>query len=179
VRYLAPVALFGGLLLGVFWNPPWWPFPHENNLSMTGLIRLHQAAGEYLEGTRPSAKVVTAWPLSDALRRPEFGYVRRPIMVEGIPDFRRSSVLRLAPGSFDILLLYSRNWEPPLSLLRLAPVERFSARYLDYEPRITATECEKLLSLKREVRWSHGGHWLEIWVPQGGGQLQSTGAGSS
>ena len=57
-------------------------------------------------------------PLSAALSRPEFGYVKAARRVREIPDFSESTVAGLERGQVEVFVLYSRQWDPPGSLLR-------------------------------------------------------------
>ena len=54
-------------------------FPYENNLAMVDFVRLQQEAAEYLEDHMADQRIATAWPFSDAVIHPEFGYVQRPL----------------------------------------------------------------------------------------------------
>jgi len=44
-----------------------------------GFVRLQQGAAEYLEDHMADQRIATAWPFSEAVINPEFGYVRRPL----------------------------------------------------------------------------------------------------
>src|ERR1700675_4543027 len=70
----ASIALVAaGLLAGLIFNPP-FPFPFENNLAMVDFVELQRTAAQFLEKTYPSRRFYTAWPLTQALRNPPFGY---------------------------------------------------------------------------------------------------------
>ena len=71
---------------GWFVNPP-YGFAPEDNLAYRDYIRLHQNAEEFLEARYPMARVLTAWPASDELKRPYLGYVTRPMRVVRIEHF--------------------------------------------------------------------------------------------
>ena len=110
-RTLSLIGLVLGLLFSLFVNPP-YPFPYENNLAMTDFVELHKSAGEYIEHHYPKETVYTAWPLTAALRRPEFGYVEKGLKTEETSDLHRSTLSRLDPARVHVLVLYSRTWEP-------------------------------------------------------------------
>jgi hypothetical protein len=156
------VALPAGLVFSLFWNPP-WPFPFENNLAAVDFVRLQADAATFVESTYPDAVVASAWPFPDALRRPEFGYVTRPMKVRGIEDFHRSSVLPLK-GGIDVLVVYSRTWEPRYGVLRSRAVLDFLTRYYYYEPQITREEIESQLGLVPVGRSDRRGQWIEIYA---------------
>jgi 4-amino-4-deoxy-L-arabinose transferase and related glycosyltransferases of PMT family len=162
-RRVSQVAMTAGLLGGLFWNPP-YPFPFENNLAVVDFVRLQQAAAEFVQTHYRDETIASAWPMPDALRRPEFGYVSRPMRVKGLEDFSRTSVM----GGADVLILYSRTWEPEWSLLRLAWVKAFLARYYLYQPQITPEEIYRDLGLLPVARWERRGQWIEVYAKDSG-----------
>ena len=156
------VALPAGLVFSLFWNPP-WPFPFENNLAAVDFVRLQADAAGFVESSYPDATVGSAWPFPDALRRPEFGYVTRPMNVRGIEDFHRSSVLPLK-DKVEVLVVYSRTWEPKYGILRSPKVIDFLTRYYYYEPQITREEIETQLGLVQVARSERRGQWIEVYA---------------
>ncbi|HBY61899.1 MAG TPA: hypothetical protein DEH78_18930 [Solibacterales bacterium] len=144
-RRLWQAALALGLAVSLFWNPPFWPFPHENNLAMVDFVRLQKDAAAYLEQRHAGRTVATSWPLTDALLRPEAGYVARPLHA-------------VAAERGEVTVVYSRDWDPPLSLFRLGPARALAERYFGYRaPR--RPEGARL-----ERRWERGGFWLEVYT---------------
>src|SRR5437867_2390563 len=118
-RAIGPVALIVAAAVSNFWNPP-YPFALEYHLAFTDFVKLHQTAAGYLEAHYPEAEVCTAWPLSAALRRPEFGYVKSPRHVRQIRDFTESSVSARGRQS---CRLAAQDWRPT-SLLVVAEIAR-------------------------------------------------------
>ncbi|HUS05584.1 MAG TPA: hypothetical protein VMZ52_04785 [Bryobacteraceae bacterium] len=160
-RNCSQVVMLGGLVGSLFWNPP-YPFPFENNLAMVDFVKLQQAAAEYVEHRYANHPVASAWPMSDALRRPEFGYVSRPMQVLGVEDFSPRHVAG-TKGS-DVFILYSRTWEPAWSVLRLGWAKDFLVRYYSYEPQVTAAEIYQDLKLLPVARWERRGQWIEVYA---------------
>jgi hypothetical protein len=152
-----------GLAAGLVLNPP-YPFPFENNLAMTDFVGLHQAAAAYIERGYPGETVYTAWPLTAALRNPQFGYVTRPVQATETSDLHRSTLSALDPKQVDVLVLYSRTWEPSWSLLKLVPVREFLGRFYQYEPQMTSTDCRNRLGLLPVMRWTRRGQWIELYA---------------
>ena len=144
-----------------FWNPP-YPFPLENNLAFTDFVRLQQTAAGYLEERYPAAEVSTAWPLSAALARPEFGYVKARRQVREIRDFSEQSVEGLAPDDVGVFVLYSRQWDPPFNLLRNVAIMKIWRRFFSYDPQISSFEVDEILHLKTVAAWVQGGQWIEV-----------------
>ena len=151
-----------GLVLMLFVNSP-FPYAYENNAAFVDFVRLQQRAAEYVEDRYPSSTITSAWPFPDALRRLEFGYVTRRISAQGIPNFDPATV-RALTGKVEILVLYSRTWEPPWSVIRLPPVRRFLEKYYFYVPQISAEEIQNQLGLSPVARWERHGQWIEMAV---------------
>jgi len=166
VRLPLQAAMATLFIVGWFWNPP-VPFPYENNLAMVDFVRLQQAASEYLEDHAAGQRIATAWPLSDALIHPEFGYVRKPLpFVMRTGGVRQANVAALNPQDLDVLVLYSAEWSVKGRLLDIAPIRSLVHIFLD--PNITATpdEIRTALGFVPAVRWDRGGQWIEIYTPE-------------
>ena len=58
--------------------------------------------------------MLTAWPVSDELTRPELGYVRTPFEVYRLEDFTAAQIDRAAenPGAYSSALVFSTKEEP-------------------------------------------------------------------
>ncbi|MGH9632220.1 MAG: hypothetical protein ACRD7E_28280 [Bryobacteraceae bacterium] len=162
-RRVSALALAGGLLAAHFWNPP-YPAPFENNLAMVDFVKLQKRAAEYIESNHSGAAVVSAWPFADALRRPEFGYVSKSIRTRGIENFHAETVLDLKESHPDILVLYSRTWEPGWGVLQLPAVESFLREYYHYRPQITSEQIQRELRLYPVARWERRGQWIEVYA---------------
>jgi hypothetical protein len=162
-RGISQAAMFVGLIVCLFWNPP-WPFPFENNLAAVDFVRLHAQAAEYIEQNYSDKLVASAWPFPDALRRPEFGYVTRSIAVKGIENFHRDSVLALKRDGVPVLVTYSRTWEPQTGIVRIPWIRSLLARYYEYEPQVTPSEIQQDLGLYPRMRWERRGQWIEAEI---------------
>ena len=158
---MAGLAL--GLIAGSFVNPP-YPFPFENNLAMTDFVLLHREAARALEQSYAKETIYTAWPLTAALRRPEFGYVARPLATSETSDLHASTLSKLKPGAVRVLVLYSRTWDPDGGVLRIPLVRNFLARFYEFEPQMNAQQCRDILGLTQVGRWSRRGQWVEIYA---------------
>ena len=77
---------FAAFVAGIFLNPP-YAFAPEDNLTYRDMIVLHQQATAVIATRFPNATVLTAWPATAELERPELGYVHAPIKVTGIDNF--------------------------------------------------------------------------------------------
>jgi hypothetical protein len=161
-RRMATAIMTAGLVFCIFFSSP-LAYPFENNSAFVTFVRLQQQAAEVLEAEYPSETIYSAWPLPDALRRPEFGYVSKELQVRGLDNFSPEAVLRGAAGA-RVLVVYSRTWEPRWGVLQLEWIRRFLAEYYFYSPQITAEQIERHLGLVRVATWQERDQWIEIWA---------------
>ncbi len=153
-RWTSHTVMLAALLLGWIWNPP-YPFPFENNLAMTDFIRLQRDAAGFLESWAADKTIATAWPLSDELQRPEFGYVSRPLHVVPLAGFRLTELSNLERGQVGVLVVYSRD----------SPLDDFFRRHFDSHVPARSAEIRAGLGYVPVVRWRRGGQWIDIYVP--------------
>ena len=162
IRNAAPLVVAAGLLLGLFVNPP-FPFPFENNLAMVDFVELQSDAAQFAESRYPNEVIYTAWPLTGALRDPAFGYVSRKLASFETGDFRHSTLQDLDPKGVNVLVEYSRTWEPAWGVLRWPIVEQFLRHFYQYEPQMTADQIREHFGLLPTRRWEQNGQWVEIY----------------
>lgn len=163
-RMVGVTALLLGMGLGFVWNPP-YPFPYENNLAMTDFVELQQAAVEYVERAGPAhPTIATAWPYSSALHYPILQYVQHPLAVVETNDFHAHSLREaLRTTHANVLIVYSRNWEPDWNIARVPLVERFLRDYYDYEPQMTAGAIEEEFGFRQVSRLTQHGQRIELY----------------
>ena len=165
VRLSVQGAMVGLFLIGWFWNPP-MPFPYENNLAMVDFVRLQQRAAGYLEQHAAGKRIATAWPLTDAILHPEFGYVRQPLNLTVITGgVRLANLAKLNPRDFDLLVMYSAEWSGKGRLLDNALVRSIIRAFLDPNINATPEEIRSTLGFVPAQRWESGGQWIEIYIP--------------
>ncbi len=119
---------------GLFVNPP-YRFAPEDNLEYATVIRLHQSAVAQIVSHMPEATVLTAWPATDELSKPELGYVTKPVPVVAIGNFSAEEIgkAREMRGSYSAALLFSTKYDPPRLLFNLGRRnEEFDMRYFDF-----------------------------------------------
>jgi hypothetical protein len=162
VAIVATVAIVLGLVINLFWNPP-YPFPYENNYAMVDFVKLQQAAAEYAESRLNGHAIATAWPFSESLRNPDYGYVSHKLRSVETHDFHLTSISILAPTSFDVLIVYTRTWMPKNGVISIPFIKGFLTRFYDWEPPITAEECD-LAGLEARAAWSRRGQRITIYV---------------
>jgi len=162
LKVVCQLALLAGLIVGNFWNPP-YPFPFENNLAFTSFVELQQAAAEFVARSYPGEPIATVWPLTSALSRPEFGYVRRTIPVHNLPDFTAHSVD--SPDwrrDAHVLVFFSRMWEPEWSWTNIVLVRKIWRHFYGYEPELSIPEMRSR-PLTPVARWERRGQWIEVY----------------
>ena len=157
---LSAVAFVAALFI----NPP-YRFAPEDNLAYARVVRMDQDAIAELDQRYPDATVLTAWPVSDYLRRPELGYVKKPFDVFPIDDFTAAQIARAAhePEKYSVALVFSTKYDPPRLPLSLGPWgekldERFFGLYHDLPPQEIAQELHGDLVWQEE---DHG-QWIAL-----------------
>jgi hypothetical protein len=122
VPFWQAMAVFSAVAfaVGLFINPP-YGFAPEDNLAYAHVIRLHLAGIAQLNKRYPGATVLSAWPMTDELTRPELGYLKQPFDVYRVEDFSEPQVQHAAeePGKFSAALVFSTKYDPPRPLLSL------------------------------------------------------------
>jgi hypothetical protein len=151
-------------VLGLFINPP-YRFAPEDNLAYARVIRLHQAGIAQLEKRYPGSTVLTAWPVSDELIRPELGYLSQPFAVYRLEDFTAAQIARAAqePEKYSVALVFSTKYDPPSLPLSLGPksdalAERYFGLHHDLPPEAIAIELHGDLVWKQQDQ----GQWIAL-----------------
>jgi len=145
---------------GNFINPP-YGFAPEDNLAYAHVIRLQQAGIAQLKARFSGATVLSAWPVTDELAKPELGYVKQPWDVFPIDDFSSAQIDRAAadPGRYSVALVFSTKYDPPpiLSLGRGLD-ERYFGMHRDLPPEAIALRLGGTLVWKGEDQ----GMWIAL-----------------
>jgi 4-amino-4-deoxy-L-arabinose transferase-like glycosyltransferase len=166
VPYWHGLALFSAaaFVLGLFVNPP-YGFAPEDNLAYAHVVRLHQAGIAQLNARYPGATVLSAWPVTDELTRPELGYLKQPYDVYRMEDFTAAQIARAAaePEKYSAALVFSTKDEPPSPFLNLWPhsaalEERFFGLHHDLPPEAIARQLGGTLVWKGEDQ----GMWIAL-----------------
>jgi hypothetical protein len=134
-------------LAGIWINPP-YAFAPEDNLTYRDMIVLHQHAVRFIDQHYPEATVLTAWPATSELSRPELGYTNHPIKTVALQNFAMDQIQKAAadPGSFDVALIFSTKWEPPANQINLGHRnESADTKYFDFHRDLSPDEVATLL----------------------------------
>lgn len=150
-------------LAGIFVNPP-YRFAPEDNLSYRDMIQLQQQAIAQLLHHDPQPEVLTAWPLSDELTKPELGYVRKAIPVIALQDFSLQQVLHASQvGGYNAAIVFSTKQSAnslPQSLRwgDRSWNQRFFGYHADLPPELIARILHGTILWQRE----HNGLWAAV-----------------
>jgi 4-amino-4-deoxy-L-arabinose transferase-like glycosyltransferase len=162
-RWVSQFVMIVLLVTGWFWNPP-YPFPFENNLAMVNFVRLQEEAATYLEAFAPNQRIASAWPFTDAISHPEFGYVQRPLHDVPVPGLSLTALASTDRSSYDVLVMYTRTWPVEGNFLDVGPVRTLLRRYFNYDAPATQEELQAGLGLVRVVEWRRAGQTIAIYV---------------
>jgi len=151
-------------LAGIWINPP-YAFAPEDNLTYRDFIVLHQQAVRFIDLTYPQATVLTAWPATSELNRPELGYTNHPVKTAPIVNFSLEQIEKAAadPGSYDVALLFSTKWAPPANRVSLSRQhESQDTKYFDFHRDLSPSEVATILH--GEVVWQahRKGEWAAV-----------------
>jgi hypothetical protein len=162
-RLVATAVLAAGLIASNFFNPP-YPFPFEDNLAFVDFLKLHREAAEYIAHWYLEPVVHTAWPMSAELSRPELGFVTRRIRVETLPNLAPATLASLDWTKTQIVVVFSRNWDPPLNLMHLAPMRYLWQQFYNFQPGASLEEARDIVPFPIEAHFSRHGQWVDIYV---------------
>jgi hypothetical protein len=166
VPFWPALAVFSAVafLVGLFVNPP-YGFAPEDNLAFVHLVRLHEAGIAELNKRYAGATVLTAWPVSDELTRPELGYLKQPYDVDRIEDFSAAEIAHAAqqPDKYSAALVFSTKVDPPHPLLSLGEKsvemdERYFGLHHDLPPDQIAQRLGGDLVWEKEDQ----GQWIAL-----------------
>jgi hypothetical protein len=158
-------GLSAAAFLSALWINPPYAFAPEDNLTYRDMVLLHQRAIQVLEQRYPQATVLTAWPATAELSRPELGYTTKPFPVTAIANFAFDQIQKAAtePGDYDTALLFSTKWAPPPGRIDLGRSNQSTdIKYFDFHLDLRPAAAAALLH--GDVVWqaSRKGEWVAI-----------------
>jgi hypothetical protein len=149
---------------GLFVNPP-YRFAPEDNLEYATVIRLHEAAVGEIVAQMPGATVLTAWPATDELSKPELGYVQRPVRVVALENFSSEQVAQAmkGPEDYSAALVFSTKYDPPRLWLGLRRRnEELDTRYFDFHRDLPPGMIARALGGRVVWRAERKGQWVAV-----------------
>ncbi len=161
-RWISHTALAAALVAGLFWNPP-YPFQYEDNLAMIDFVELQRTAAQYLESADPAPRIASMWPFTGAIEKPDFGYLTNPLRPVNIDSFDLADILAQDRGAFDVLVVYSRQYQMEGTWLDIAPLHRLLQRLPGYHPQATHDELAAHGFIP-VTHWNQRGQWIEIYA---------------
>jgi 4-amino-4-deoxy-L-arabinose transferase-like glycosyltransferase len=164
-RWLLIAALSTAAFLSAIWINPPYAFAPEDNLTYRDMVVLHQQAVRFIDLKYPGATVLTAWPATSELSRPELGYTNHPVKTTALQNFSMEEIEKAAanPGDYDTAFLFSTKWAPPANRINLGRRNESSdTKYFDFHRDLSPAEVATLLH--GEVVWqSHRkGEWAAV-----------------
>jgi 4-amino-4-deoxy-L-arabinose transferase-like glycosyltransferase len=151
-------------LAGVFINPP-YRFAPEDNLAYRDVALLHQAAIQQIQAHYPHASVLTAWPATDELTKPELGYITTPMPVVTIDNFSLQQIEKAAQISnpYTVALIFSTKYDPPHLPFGLGRrSEALDTRFFDFHRDLPPEIIARLLGGKLVWRAERQGQWTAV-----------------
>jgi 4-amino-4-deoxy-L-arabinose transferase-like glycosyltransferase len=176
LRHWSPLAALTALafVLGLLINPP-YRFAPEDTLAYRDSILLEQHAIARIEAEYGRATVLTAWPATDALTKPELGYVTHPLPVIAIDNFSwpqirvaQAMATQEAGGQpYTVALVFSTKYDPPGPLLRLEgrlgqQNRALDERFFDFHEDLPAETVARLLGGQIVWQEQRHGQWAAV-----------------
>ncbi len=160
---LGAAAFAAGLLL-----PPPYRVAPEDTLAYRDMVVLEQHAITVVEKDYPHGTVLSAWPVTDGLRKPELGYVTTPMPVVAIDNFSLGALQKLAAGGaggqgYSTAIVFSTKYDPPGLPFGLGRWnERQQERYFDFHHDLSAGAVAALLGGAVVWQQQRGAEWAAV-----------------
>ena len=161
--YLVALSI-AAFLAGLFINPP-YRFAPEDNLAYRDVILLHQSAIQQVAARYPDATVLSAWPVTDELSKPELGYVTKPMQVAAIDNFSLPQIEKAAQlaDPYTVGLIFSTKYDPPHLPFSLGRRNQaFDERFFDFHQDLPPETIARLLGGKVTWRRDRQGQWVAV-----------------
>jgi hypothetical protein len=131
---------------------------------MVDFVHLQESAAGFLEGFAPHERIASMWPFTGAIENPDFRYVDHPLHPVKIESFDLPAVEALDRSSFDLLVVYTRQYPTEGSWLDIARLDPLLRRLPGYHPQATHDElaAHGYIGL---ARWERHGQWIEVYAP--------------
>jgi 4-amino-4-deoxy-L-arabinose transferase-like glycosyltransferase len=166
VPFWQGLAVFSAaaFVVGLFINPP-YGFAPEDNLAYAHLVRLHESGIAQLNKRYQGATVLSAWPMTDELTRPELGYLKQPYEVYRVEDFTAGQIAHAAtePEKYSAALVFSTKYDPPSPLLSLGrESEALDERYFGLHHDLPPEEISRQLAGTLVWKGEDQGQWIAL-----------------
>ena len=150
-------------IAALFVNPP-YGFAPEDNLAYRDFVLSHQRAERSLQAKYPNARVLTAWPASGELTKPDVGYVSKPMRIVQIENFTQEQLVSAAEvnSEFDVALVFSTKYEVHSLLDGWQKWQEWKARYFDFHRDMPPEIAAALLGGRLVYVDRQRGQWIAI-----------------
>ncbi len=158
---------FPALGVAAFAAALWLPTPYriapEDTLAYRDAIATERDAIRFVREHYPHSTVLSAWPVTDALRKPELGYVSAPVPVVAIDNFSLPALQALAgaPQGFSTAIVFSTKYEPRGFALPSFD-EKAEERYFNLHHDLTPAAVAGLLGGTVEWQERRGAEWAAV-----------------
>jgi hypothetical protein len=108
-------AVTAALFVSGLWINPPTAFAPEDTLVYRDMIVVHQEAIAFVNQHYPDATVLTAWPISNDLFKPELGYTTHQMRVTPIENFSLDEIQKAGqhPENFDTAIVFTTHYVAP------------------------------------------------------------------
>jgi 4-amino-4-deoxy-L-arabinose transferase-like glycosyltransferase len=151
-------------LIGLFVNPP-YKFAPEDNLNYADVVRLHQQAIRQIVARFPGSTILTAWPGTDELTKPELGYVKKPMAVVTLANFSLPEIQKAAAAAqdFSVGFAFSTKYDPPRPFMDLGSRnEALDTRFFDFHRDLGPAAIAHILDGRIIWRDERQGEWAAV-----------------
>jgi hypothetical protein len=151
-------------LIGLFVNPP-YKFAPEDNLNYADVVRLHQQAIRQIVTRYPGSTILTAWPATDELTKPELGYVKKPMVAVPVANFSLPEIQKAAASAqdFSVGFAFSTKYDPPHVWFDLGSRnEALDTRFFDFHRDLEPAAIAHLLQGRIVWRDERQGEWAAV-----------------
>lgn len=158
-------GLAAAAFVSAIWLNPDTFFAPEDNLTYRNMIVVQQQAIDYLNQHYPEATVLTAWPASADLFKPELGYTTHRFRVFSLENFTLPELHKAAadPGAYDTALVFTTHYTSP-GFRRFLLSHPTSWRGRRYAADLDLTPAQIARMLGGEVVWQNDiyGEWAAV-----------------
>jgi 4-amino-4-deoxy-L-arabinose transferase-like glycosyltransferase len=163
-RWEWPVALIViFFVLGLFFDPPYHIAP-EDNLRYRDFVQLHYRAAQFLQQHEQGKTVLSAWPATDELERPYLGYVREPLPMVAVHDFRVEELVKALQmrSQYQVAYVFSTKYETAPPPPRMDEWEKLHQRFFDYHRDVQPDVAAEFLHAKIVYLERSHAEWVAI-----------------
>ncbi len=158
-------ALTAAAFVPAIWLNPSTFFAPEDNLTYRNMIVVQQQAIDFVNQHFPDATVLTAWPVSADLFRPELGYSSHRFRVLSIENFTAPELAKAVqqPGTYDTAIVFTTHYTSP-SFRSFLLTHPQSWRGRRYAADIDLSPAQIARALGGEVVWQNDvyGEWAAV-----------------